>query len=204
MEVKQLATPSIIVALLVLGCAIETPADKTQPRKVAGDCGERQCQEVLADIGDSFPEQIAEFKKECSDSKRLSLKVFQNQGQPQRVSFFCWDKPLGNGSRTGTWLGVLPLVANDSNFVKPLACSNSDQQCQKVLPQLRTNAPELVQKAEFKCATKQGSLFLIVSEQEIDIRCGFFANSVWDENGDGLVDNEDPVSVDISVGTFKR
>ncbi|NEQ78989.1 MAG: hypothetical protein F6K26_01570 [Moorea sp. SIO2I5] len=88
MEVKQLATLSIIVALLVLGCAGETPADKTQPRKVAGDCGERQCQEVLADLDDSFPEQIAEFKKECSDSKHLSLKVFQNQGQPQRVSFF--------------------------------------------------------------------------------------------------------------------
>ncbi|NEO03192.1 MAG: hypothetical protein F6K50_50140 [Moorea sp. SIO3I7] len=84
-----------------------------------------------------------------------------------------------------------------------MVCSNSDQQCQKVLPQLRTNAPELVQKTEFKCATKQGSLFLIVYEQEIDIRCGFFATSVWDENGDGLVDNEDPVSVDISVGNFK-
>ncbi|NEO42281.1 MAG: hypothetical protein F6J90_40565 [Moorea sp. SIOASIH] len=204
MRLKGLAIPSVVVSFLVLGCANETPADKTQPRKVAGDCSERQCQEVLADLGDSFPEQIAEWKRECSDSKGLSLKVFQNQGQPQRVSFFCWDKPVGNGNRTGTWLGVLPLVANDSTFVKPLACSNSDQQCQKVLAQLRTNAPELVQKAEFKCATKQGSLFLIVSEQEIDIRCGFFATSVWDENGDGLVDNEDPVSVDISVGTFKR
>ncbi|NEO10896.1 MULTISPECIES: hypothetical protein [unclassified Moorena] len=203
MKVKKLAIPSIIVGLLVLGCASETPADKTQPRNVAGDCGERQCQEVLADLGDSFPEQIAEWERECSDSKYLNLKVFQNQGQPQRVSFFCWDKPLGNGNRTGTWLGVLPLVANDSTFVKPLVCSNSDQQCQKVLPQLRTNAPELVQKTEFKCATKQGSLFLRVFEQEIDIRCGFFATSVWDENGDGLVDNEDPVSVDISVGNFK-
>ncbi|NEP52546.1 MAG: hypothetical protein F6K65_28600 [Moorea sp. SIO3C2] len=202
MRLKGLAIPSVMVSFLVLGCASETPADKTQTQQVAGDCGERQCQDILADLGDSFPEQIAEW--ECSDSKHLSLKVFQNQGQPQRVSFFCWDKPVGNSSRTGTWLGVLPLVANDSKFVKPLDCSNSDQQCQKVLPQLRTNAPDLVQKAEFKCATKQGSLFLIVSQQEIDIICGFFATSVWDDNGDGLVDNEDPVSVDISVGIFKR
>ncbi len=203
MRVKRLVIPSIIVALLVLGCASETSVDKTKPRKVAGDCGESQCQEILADLDDRFPEQIAEWEQECSDSKHLSLKVFQNQGQPQRVSFFCWDKPVGNGSRIGTWLGILPLVANDYTFVKPLVCSNSDQQCQKVLPQLRTNYPELVQKAEFTCATKQGSLFVRVSEQEIDIRCGFFATSVWDDNGDGLVDNEDPVSVDISVGTFK-
>ncbi|NET64641.1 MAG: hypothetical protein F6K63_09665 [Moorea sp. SIO1G6] len=56
MRLKGLAIPSVMVALLVLSCASETPADKTQPRKVAGDCSERQCQEVFADLGDSFPE----------------------------------------------------------------------------------------------------------------------------------------------------
>jgi len=56
-----------------------------------------------------------------------------------------------------------------------------------------------IAQAEFYCAVKKGSLFLAARPDAVDLRCGFFATTVWDDNGDGQVDYEDPVSVDVSA-----
>lgn len=193
----------LMVTLIVLGCSISVQAKSSQPKQLSINCEGQSCEEVLAEVRGIFPDTVAQFEGECSDNKTLSLQVFQNEGQPKRVSFICWGEPELDRSRSGTWLGVLPLTANDPTFVQAWTCPESDQQCQRILPHLRSRYPEQIQQAEFQCATKNGSLFMSVSEQKVDVRCGFFANSVWDEDGDGSPDNEDPVSVDLSVGTFK-
>jgi hypothetical protein len=89
------------------------------------------------------------------------------------------------------------------DFVRQyLTCDRDDETCNEFLPQLRSNYPAEFHQAEFQCAMKNGSLFFSVEETEVELRCGFMATTVWDENSDGEIDYEDPVSVDISVGRF--
>jgi hypothetical protein len=64
---------------------------------------------------------------------------------------------------------------------------------------MQTLYPSAVAQAEFHCAIKTGILFLDIQPDQVDVRCGFFATQLWDATGDGEVDYEDPVSLDISV-----
>lgn len=182
---------SQIVALLTtfLFCQLPVTAAK-KPQKV-----------TLQQMRKQFPQEVAKLEAECQkDKAKIQLEVFQNEGETQRVSFSCWDKPKGKKSRSGSWLGILPLSRNDKTFVKPWTCSQGDTSCLSLLPKLKAIDAAKVKQAEFECAMKNGTLLAEQQDKQVDIRCGFFATSLNDENGDGLVDYEDPVGVDISVG----
>lgn len=194
---------ALTITIILLISTVPTLALSQQSQDILGDCGEQTCQQVLAEIRNTFPQQVNQLESECSDSQDLGLKVFQNEGQPQRVSFTCWQEVESDGSRFGQWLGILPLTPNDPAFVEPQLCSENDQECQTLLSKLQGRYPEQIREAKLQCAIKNGSLFLTVSEQEVNLLCGFFATSFWDENGDGSPENEDPVSVDISLGKFE-
>lgn len=185
---------SQIVALLTtsLFCQLPVTAAK-KPQKV-----------TLQQMRSQFPQEVAKLEAECQKNRgKIELKVFQNEGETLRVSFTCWDKPKGKKSRSGSWLGNFPLSRNDKTFVKPWTCSQEDKNCSTLLSKLREIDAQKVKQAEFQCAMKSGSLFAEQQDKQVDMRCGFFATSLNDENGDGVVDNEDPVGVDISVGIIK-
>ncbi len=181
---------SQIVALLTTFlCQLPVTAAK-KPQKV-----------TLQTMRSQFPQEVAELEVGCQKDKgKIELEVFQNEGETRRVSFTCWDKPKGKKSRSGSWLGILPLSRNDKIFVKPWTCSQEDKNCSTLLSKLREIDAQKVKQAEFQCAMKSGSLFAEQQDKQVDMRCGFFATSLNDENGDGVVDNEDPVGVDISMG----
>lgn len=151
----------------------------------------------------AYPTQLAQIETECRKQKGfLSWQVFHNQGQPKRVSFTCWDKPKGKESRQGSWLGTLPLSKKDTSFVQPWVCDQADFDCASILPRLKKKDIAKVKLAEFECAMRNGTLIIAKEQKKVDVRCGFFATSLIDDNGDGEVDNEDQVSVDISVAVF--
>ena len=181
----------IVVLLTIILCQL--PAIAKKPQKT-----------TLQTMRSQFPQEVAKLEAECQKDKgKMELGVFQNKGETHRVSFSCWDKPKGKKNRSGSWLGILPLSRNDKTFVKSWTCSQGDTNCSNLLPKLKAIDAAKVKQAEFQCAMKDGTLFAQQQDKQVDIRCGFFATSLNDENGDGVVDYEDPVSVDISVGIIK-
>lgn len=169
---------------------------------------------ILAQLRRSFPKQVSQLEAQCRGNSKspmpqsrrsyLQLQLYQNAGESKRVSFSCWDAPPTKGTeRSGSWLGNLPLSTRDRTFAKPWTCAEGDRDCSALLPQLRSRFPQQIQQAEFQCGMKNGSLFAIQTNSDIDIRCGFFATSLSDSDGDGTVDNEDPVGVDIAIATLK-
>lgn len=156
---------------------------------------------TLAQVRQLYPTQVAEIESKCLLPGTLSVLPSQNLGQPQRASFNCWSPPETNGSRSGQGLGMLPLAANDPTFVKPTTCATSDSQCQANLSLMRSHYPLQLQQAEFACAMRNGTLFFVPGQQAIDLRCGYFATNLYDENEDGGGYLESPTGVDISVGT---
>ena len=169
---------------------------------------------ILAQLRRSFPKQVSQLETECYGNSKspmqqnrrsyLQLQLYQNAGESKRVSFSCWDAPPTKGKeRSGSWLGNLPLSNRDRTFAKPWTCAKGDRACSELLPQLRSRFPQQLQQAKFQCGIKNGILFAIQTNSNIDIRCGFFAVTLWDSDGDGKVDNEGQASVDISIATFK-
>jgi hypothetical protein len=185
---------SRIIFLLTTILFCQLPAIAKKPQKI-----------TLQTIRQQFPQQVAKLEAECQKDKGeiLQMEAFQNEGETRRVSFSCWDKPKGKKNRSGSWLGILPLSRNDKTFVKPWTCSQGDKDCLNLLPKLKQIDAVKIKQAEFQCAMKNGTLFAQQQNKEADIRCGFFATSFDDENGDGVIDYEDPVGVDISVGIIK-
>ncbi|MBE9041873.1 hypothetical protein IQ235_13900 [Oscillatoriales cyanobacterium LEGE 11467] len=185
------------VAIAMVGSEVVWAQNGMQ-RDILGDCGARSCEVMFDRVARGYPELTAQLTSDCDGD--LSLQVFKSGRQWPRVSFVCWEAADSRGERTGSWLGTLPLLKGDRTFAPQWQCGEFDRVCQEWLPQLRSIAPETVRNGEVQCAMRNGELFFAVVETRVDLRCGFFATTVWDENGDGLVDYEDPVSVDISVG----
>jgi hypothetical protein len=146
------------------------------------------------------PQQVSEFEDACKAPATLGARPFQNEGQPQRATFICWSALDSDGTQTGEWFGILPLAQNDPTFIKPLTCPSGDQACQSQLELMRSRFPEQLAQAELTCSIKDGTLFFAPAEQSVDIRCGYFATTFWDMNGDGNPDNSSSASVDMSVG----
>ncbi len=158
-------------------------------------------QAVLTQVQQLFPEQVFALQAECPSPNTLNVDA---SSDPTRASFICWSAPASDGSRTGEALGTLPLSENDTTFVEPLSCVAGDRTCEAYSPTLRSRYTEQLQQAEFQCAVKGGHLFLTESAATVNVRCGFVATTLWDNNGDGRADNQDPVSVDILIGTFPK
>jgi hypothetical protein len=147
-----------------------------------------------------YPEVVAEIEAACPSPSTLSYKSFQNEGQPPRITFACWSPPNVDGERTGQWLGNLPLTEDDPTFIRPFTCSWRDRECEAQLQAVQTNYPEVLESAELACSMKNGTLFFATAGEATDLRCGYMAVTVWDNNGDRNPDYEDAVSVDESVG----
>jgi len=158
-------------------------------------------EEPLARAKQMFPLMFADLERQCASPKTLSAEVFTASTGFEVVSFTCWSVANDSGQRTGQWLGRLPLSPTES-FGEPLTCKAGDEQCDRWLPTLQTQYPIALQQAEFHCAMRNGSLFTQFSEASVTVRCGFFATTLYDDNGDNMPDYEDPISVDIPVTTL--
>jgi hypothetical protein len=156
---------------------------------------------TLDQVRQLYPTQVAELQAQCQPPNTLSVVPSVMPGRPQRANFNCWSQPEASGAVSGQWLGTLPLTANDPTFAKPMTCSAGDTQCQPRLSLMQSRYPQQLQQAEFSCAMRNGTLFFAEKLQALDIRCGYSATSLYDENGDGVGYLEQPTSVDISVGT---
>jgi hypothetical protein len=105
------------------------------------------------------------------------------------------------GQRSGHWLGQLP-ISPIATFGESLTCLAGDAVCDRWLPILQSRYPVALQQAEFQCAIRNGVLLTEFADETVTVRCGFFATTFYDEDGDMMPDYEDPVSVDIIVTTL--
>lgn len=154
-------------------------------------------QTALAQIEELYPEQLTALQSDCSAPNTLLTETYTARSGITKVSFYCWY-PVENEFRTGQWLGTLPAEA-DPTFGAELTCVPEDAICNSLLAQLRADYANELAAAELNCATKQGNLFLVPLTDSVNVRCGFFATTVYDSNQDGVIDYEDPVSVDTSM-----
>ena len=152
----------------------------------------------LEQVRSLYPAAFTTIAADCLAPATLSVATYQHSDGRNYASLYCWDPPAA-GARQGQWLGHLPLQEGDTPFVTPWRCPQGDQTCAALWPQLLERYPSAIAQAEFYCAVKNGTLFLAARPAAVDLRCGFFATTVWDDNGDGQVDYEDPVSVDVSA-----
>lgn len=176
-----------------------------------GDLEQAQNDGVEADTGESvdiaaapvstvglstaYPEVVAIFEADCAPPQELASSTFTNSLGDESVSFYCWDPPIADAPRHGEWLGTVPTSSRES-FGSPLTCNAEDTLCQGSLPKLKDRYREQLADAELSCATRQGVLFLQPQNGQVEVRCGFFATTVYDLDNDGEVDYSDPVSVD--------
>lgn len=157
--------------------------------------------EGLATAREIYPQTVADLERQCLSPATLSTQTYTNSLGGQMVSFICWSAAGESGSRTGQWLGRLPITAVES-FGESLTCKPEDELCDRWLPILQSQYPTALQEAEFQCAIRNGVLLTQFSETSVAVRCGFFATTFYDENGDDMPDYEDPISVDIPVTTL--
>lgn len=162
--------------------------------------GPATADQILNQVRQIYPEPVAQLQAECPPTSTLDVKSFQNEGQPPRANFICWGAPNHEGERTGQWLGTLPLTEADPTFINPFTCAAGDPTCVARLGTLQTRHPEQLEAAELACSMKRGTLFFATTGDAPDLRCGFFATTLWDTNGDGTPNHEDAVGVDMSVG----
>lgn len=153
----------------------------------------------LEQVRSLYPAAFTAIGADCPAPATLSVATDQNSDGRNYASLYCWEPPAAKGDRVGQWLGHLPMEEGDNPFVTPWRCPPGDNACAALWPQLLERYPSAIAQAEFNCAVKNGILFLAARPDAVDLRCGFFATTVWDDNGDGQVDYEDPVSVDVSA-----
>ncbi len=166
---------------------------------MAAVAADATAQDDMELVRSRYPSAFAAIAADCAAPDTLTVTTYQNQdGQPY-ASLYCWQPTPSSGSRSGQWLGLLPLQEGVTPFAIPFSCPASDDRCATLWPELLATYPSAIAQAEFSCAIRDGILFLNIQPEQVDLRCGFFATTVWDENGDGQVDYEDPVSVDMSA-----
>jgi hypothetical protein len=160
-----------------------------------------QAAESLARAQEIYPLLVADLQRQCPAPQTLSAQVFAASTGDEIVSFICWSAANELGQRTGQWLGRLPLSPIET-FGEPLTCKEGDEVCDRWLPTLQAQYPTALAQAEFQCAMRNGTLWTQFLEDGVTVRCGFFATTLYDENGDDRPDYEDPISVDIPVTTL--
>ena len=158
--------------------------------------------DLLNQIQLIFPTAVQGVQADCPAPQTLSLRSHTLQGGGSGISFYCWDPPNQDSYRSGQWLGSLPLQEGTTPFVEPFTCAVGADSCQTLLPRLQAAYPTALAQAEFQCSIKRGTLFLVPQDSDVKVGCGFFATTVYDQNGDGIPDYEDPISVDIAVTTL--
>lgn len=167
--------------------------------KILGDCPGETCEELLIRMGQAWPEIVQQYEKECQGDRRLGLAVYQ-EPTIKVVNFQCWE-PSEDGTSTGYGLGRLPYPGETAPFASHWQCV--DSQCEKTVGQLKKQYQAEISQAEFLCATRDGQLYLSMSNDGVYVECGFFAPTFVDENGDGIADWDKGTSASMVVGTFK-
>ena len=157
-----------------------------------------QADEALEQARQIFPAVVDDFERQCLVPATLNTQPFTDSGGVEMVSFICWSTTDEFESRTGQWLGRLPISAVET-FGESLSCQPGDDRCDRWLPILQTHYFLAIQQAEFQCAIRNGTLLTQFSDDTLAVRCGFFATTLYDNNGDNIPDYEDPVSVDIPL-----
>ncbi len=167
--------------------------------------------QAFQQVRQHFPAIVSELEADCQ-GKWLQHKLSE---AGNRLYFTCWDPVEASGFRTGFGLGGLPLSPTDQSFkIERLTCAADDEACQTVSARLRSQFPEDLEAAELKCAVKSGRLFFFDAKsqayfkvdpeaKEVNLRCGFQAYHVTDENGDGMFDHESSAGIDIPVLTVQ-
>ncbi|MEG3438123.1 hypothetical protein V0288_13425 [Pannus brasiliensis CCIBt3594] len=179
-------------------CTVQIGKDRPE----SGELLKNDAGETLDRSRELYPEPTAKIEENCPPPATLDVQSFESDRQPPRAGFLCWSAPDQEGSRWGHWLGNLPLTRNDPTFIRPFTCAPGDSLCATRLELLRVRYPDRLQKAEFQCSTLNGDLSFSATATEINIRCEFFDTTFLDTDNDGNPDNEDPVGVDISVGSL--
>ncbi|NEO29505.1 MAG: hypothetical protein F6K36_03425 [Symploca sp. SIO3C6] len=174
---------------------------------VSGNCGDLNCEQLLAQLKSNWSEQISQYTAECQSGKNLGLNVW-NRNESKVVTLICWGDKDPNGEIYGTSLGLLPFPGDEENFTSKWNCWNSDE-CKNALIKLRDQYPEEIRKYEVECAMESGELTLVIPQvnglSEANVQCSFFVpNTQIDDNGDGVADGAvaKPTSVDITLGTL--
>ena len=190
--IKMIQLPTSIwqrFVLVATGLAIATV-----PTTVAAN-------EALTKAQQIYPLMVADLERQCASPKTLSTRSYTTSAEVEMIGFICWSEPNESGLRSGQWLGRLPLSPVDS-FGEPLTCKPGDDMCELWLPMLQEQYPLVLDQAKFQCAMRNGTLFTQFSEASVTVRCGFFATTLYDNNGDDQPDHEDQISVDIPMTTL--
>jgi hypothetical protein len=187
--IQRLTFPWQRYAIILLGLA------------TAGAPIAAQADEPLTIAQQIYPLVVADLQRQCASPKTLSAGLYMVSDESEMVGFTCWSAADDSGQRTGQWLGRLPVSTVES-FGEPLTCKDGDELCDRWLPILEEQYPTALEQAEFHCAMRNGTLFTQFADDSVTVRCGFFASTLYDENGDDLPDYEDQISVDIPVTTL--
>ncbi len=188
-----------LIFLLLFGLLfVETPPSET----IATDVRKNAYPSDRVDLEpwrDRFPDIISEWESQCNGTIEA---MYYTEASSKKASFVCWESTDENGLRSGPWLGVLPVSDRDPHFVRETwTCSEGNDRCQGILSQVRSRYPDELEAAEFRCATRKGTLFFEEGEGYIDLRCGFFGTylSEYDEENN----YESFGSASVSVGRFQ-
>ena len=146
----------------------------------------------------AYPHLVARLVSDCVVPQHLAINPYRLPSGQERQAFYCWNVAGAEAPRTGQWLGTVPTTV-EPEFGTAIACPPDDAACADLLGRLQTDYSAALSQAELTCAAKQGTLFLQPLDRQVDVRCAFFATTVYDTDGDGQIDYEDPISVDISL-----
>lgn len=154
-----------------------------------------------------YADYLREFEAQCPLPNQLDVQTWTQEQPPMQVaSFSCWNPTDQRGDRLGHWLGRLPHPQSASTFASPMTCGPGNVQCATALTQIQAQFPTQLAEAEFRCATKNGTLFFTdrnpLTPDILELRCGFFETRLFasaDQPQDPL---ESFTSVDIPVARF--
>jgi hypothetical protein len=169
----------------------------TPPLK--GNCGKSTCTRLFTELRRQYPRFVQKFTAECPKRQILSLAVYPDN---PRVYFYCWQTKVVQGTREGTFLGILPYPQQEATF--PIAINSDNPQIQTVLDRHR----DKVRQIGFECATYGGDINILtpeISPRRLSFQCYFQAGTILiDLNGDWLSDGENSrgAGVDIILGSI--
>ncbi|OKH43394.1 hypothetical protein NIES2101_30525 [Calothrix sp. HK-06] len=151
----------------------EAHSKKPQAQVIQGNCGKRNCSEVVKNLRKQYPTYVQDFEKQCPRPKILGLQVITDEARGQRALFNCWEAKKQKRTRYGHYLGSLPMPGSESRFLIPLPTSAYTQELQsKYLGEIK--------QAQFKCGTKSGDFNILEDKQNntVQLQCYFTAGVV--------------------------
>jgi hypothetical protein len=206
--IASLVSISFALELFNSGIVLAKPTKKTPITKpiIKGSCGKEKCETLFQKLTKLYPEYTTKYAKECPPNQILGLGIYKDDPN-QKVYFTCWDaKKLEDGNRYGSYLGTLPSLGKENQFLVPLPQNSPDNQYNQYL---QKNYAKELKKAQFICTTYSGNFNVLTSEDQknIQLQCYFQAGvNFIDVNSDWVSDGEASrgAGVDQILGTFPK